>query len=97
MSQIEFGSNGTFGTAVDTSPVDLTLVDVPVQVGSAFNPANGRARVILLQNGNEFITTLLGVAISGSNLVGFTGATGTESETIEVSGFSFGAGCAGRQ
>jgi len=91
VSQFELGTNGSFGTAVNTSPVDLTLVDVPVQVGVSYNPNSGQVRVILLQNGHEFITTVPGVAISGSNLVGFTGATGSESETIEVSSFAFGA------
>ena len=90
LSQFSFGSNGGFGGSTNTSPVDLTLVDAPVQVGIAYDAATGVVRVTLIQNGAVFTASTQSVTFTGSQFVGFTGATGAESETLEIGGFSFG-------
>ena len=58
--------------------------------GIAYDALTGIVRVTLIQNGNVFSTSTQSVTFTGSQFVGFTGATGTESETIEIGEFSFG-------
>ena len=70
LSQFSFGSNGGFGGATSTSPVDLTLVDVPVQVGIAYDAATGVVRVTLIQNGAVFSASTQSVTFTGSQFVG---------------------------
>ena len=92
----EIISNGTIGTNVSTSPVNLASGH-PIQVTLSYNPANTTLTETLTDTTNTSLiyttsTTAYNLAtILGANsaYIGLSGGTGTSTSTQQISNFSY--------